>query len=121
MSESSPLQGQVTIAPRVLTTIVRQTALRTEGVQRLALKSPRHSHVHGKRAHAPGVEVILADGAVHAAVHVITNPDANMLTLAQTLQNEIAHAIEHIVGLQVASVDVTIDDVHFPTRDIKTS
>ncbi|NOZ73548.1 MAG: Asp23/Gls24 family envelope stress response protein [Chloroflexi bacterium] len=121
MSESSSWQGQVTIAPRVLTTIVRQTALQTEGVQRLAVRSPRHSRVQGKRAYAPGVEVILADGAVHAAVHVITEPDANMLTLAQTLQREIAHAIEHIVGLQVASVDVTIDDVHFPARDTTSS
>lgn len=116
MTDSSSLQGQVTIAPRVLTTIVRQTALQTEGVQRLALKAPRRSHVQGKRAHAPGVEIILNEGAVHASVHVITSPNANMLTLAQSLQNEIAHAIEHIVGLQVASVDVTIDDVHFSAR-----
>ncbi len=117
MPDSVPVKGQVTIAPRVLTTIVRQTARQTEGVARLALRPPRRSHLPGKRATAPGVEVILHEGAVHASVHVITEPNTNMLDLAQTLQREIARAIEHIVGLKVAAVDVTVDDVHFPARN----
>ncbi len=113
MADDQPLSGRVTIAPQVLTTIVRQTALSTEGVLRLAGRLPRRSRFGGRRAVAPGIEVFVSDGQVQVAVHIIADPGANMLRLAETLQTEIARAIEHIVGLQVASVNVAIDNVAF--------
>ncbi len=105
--------GRVTIAPQVLTTIVRQTALSTEGVLQLSPRLPRRSRAAGRRALAPGIEVIVDDGKTHAAVHVVADPGANMMRLAETLQTEITRAIEHIVGLQVDGVDVFIDNVSF--------
>lgn len=113
MADEPMTSGRVTIAPQVLTTIVRQTALSTEGVSRLAARLPRRARMGGRRAVAPGIEVIVADGQVQAALHVVADPGANMMRLAATLQVEIARAIEHIVGLQVAGVDVFIDDVSF--------
>ena len=109
--------GRVTIAPRVLTTIVRQTALNTDGVQSLATRQPQRTRIPGRRAVAPGIEIIISDAQVHVAVHVLADPGANMLRLAETLQAEIAHAIEHIVGLQVSGVDVYIDDVSYPAHE----
>ncbi len=113
MADEQSLSGRVTIAPQVLTTIVRQTALSTEGVLRLSGRVPRRSRFGGRRAVAPGIEVIIGDGEVQVVVHIIADPGANMLHLAETLQTEIARAIEHIVELQVAGVNVTIDNVAF--------
>ncbi len=106
--------GRVTIAPQVLITIVHQTTLSTEGVERLADKPPKRSKVKGRRAVAPGVEIVLAEGHVNVAVHIHAVPNANLLQLAKSLQQEIAGAIEHIVGLQVARVDIYVDDISFP-------
>ena len=117
MTVTSEPIGRVTIAPQVLTTIVQQTALSSEGVQSLATRQPKRTRIQGRRAVAPGIEIIISDGQVHVAVHVYADPSANMLRLAETLQTEIAHAIEHIVGLQVSGVDVYIDDVSYPAHD----
>lgn len=113
MDTSSPLSGRVTIAPQVLTTIVRQTALGTEGVQSLASRPPKRSRIPGRRAVDPGIEVIVAEGQVHVVLHINADPGANMVRLAKTLQKEIAYAIEHIVGMGVSGVDVRIDNVSF--------
>jgi uncharacterized alkaline shock family protein YloU len=113
MNTNSPPAGRVTIAPQVLTTIVRQTTLGTEGVQSLASRPPKRSRIPGRRAVDPGIEVIVAEGQVHVVLHINADPDANMVRLAKTLQSEIANAIEHIVGMGVSGVDVRIDNVLF--------
>lgn len=118
MSVAIASPGRVTIAPQVLTTIVRQTALDTDGVLQLSTRLPRRSRTAGRRALAPGIEVIVDDGQVQASVHVVADPGANMMRLAGTLQTEIARAVEHIVGLQVAGVDVFIEDVSFRSAGV---
>ena len=107
------LPGRITISPQVLTTIVAQTALDTEGVSALGPQAPRITDVKGARASAPGVEAVVADDTVYVALMIETAPDANMMTLANTLQQEIARNIEHILGMHVARVDVHIGDVAF--------
>ncbi|HEY54361.1 MAG TPA: Asp23/Gls24 family envelope stress response protein [Caldilineae bacterium] len=112
---NSPPAGRVTIAPQVLTTIVRQTTLGTEGVQSLAARRPpKRSRVRGRRAVEPGIEVIVSGGEVHVVLHINADPDANMVNLARTLQKEVAYAIKHIVGMGVSGVDVFIDNVTYP-------
>lgn len=113
MSDEPQANGRVTIAPQVLITIVRQTTLDSEGVQALSTKPPRRKRVKGKRAAAPGVEVILAENGVHVAVQIIAHPDANMMRLAETLQTDIGRAIAHMVELNVADVNVYVEDVSF--------
>jgi len=107
------IPGKITIAPNVLTTIVEQTALDAGGVLALGPHSPRIRKVDGHRAVSTGVEAIVKDNTVVIAVSVQAAPDINMLTLAQQLQRDIAHNIEHILGMKVARVDVYIDDVAF--------
>lgn len=111
MSDEPQANGRVTIAPQVLITIVRQTTLDNEGVQALSAKPPRRKRVKGKRAAAPGVEVVLAGNGVHAAVQIIAHPTANMMSLAETLQTDISRAIEHMIELDVVDVNVIVEDV----------
>ncbi len=111
---SSSLPGRITISPQVLTTIVAQTALDTEGVRALGGRPPRIADAKGRRATGPGVEAVVTDDAVYVALSVDVAPGVNMMALAAALQQEIARNIEHILGMQVARVDVTIGDVAFP-------
>ncbi len=105
------LQGKVTIAPTVLTTIVRQTALEENGVSRLA---PLPAKVRGLRsggAIEEGVLVSVTEQSVQVEVHVVADPQCNMLKLGAALQASITRAIQEMVGMQVGAVDVFIDDV----------
>ena len=113
METSPQLVGRVTIAPIVLTTIVRQTALGVDGVQSLASRPPKRSRIPGRRAVDAGIEVTVSDGKVHVVLHINADPGANMFRLAETLQKEVASAIERIVGMEVIGVDVRIDNVTF--------
>jgi uncharacterized alkaline shock family protein YloU len=104
-------EGKVTIAPSVLTTIVRMTALETQGVYRLAT---HHAPVRGLRsstASDDGVIAAMTPDGVKVEVHVVAVPDANLLKLGETLQASIRRAIEHMVGMPVERVDVYIEGV----------
>lgn len=105
------VEGKVTIAPTVLTTIVRLTALEQRGVRRLAPSLPK---VHGLLAGGAveeGISVEVTDKGVQVELHVVAEANTNMRKLGETLQASITRAIEEMVGLPVVAVDVHIDDV----------
>ena len=109
--------GAVTIAPAVLTTIVRMTALAHPGVLRLATRMPPSlPRRRGKGVQAEGLRVELFDeNTVTVDVHVIADPNASLTDLGKDLQTQIARALEHMVGMQVRSVNVFIDEIEFET------
>jgi uncharacterized alkaline shock family protein YloU len=108
------IQGKVTIAPIVLTTIVKQTTLDQDGVRRLAPLPPRARVLLSGAVFEDGIAVVVGEPGVQVEVHVVAESDSNMLKLGSTLQNEITRALEEMVGMPVANVDVYIDDVAMP-------
>lgn len=108
--------GKVTIAPTVLTTIVRQTALDREGVRRLAAAPPNVRNRLAGGVVENGIAVLVTEAGVQVEVHIVADGDTNMLKLGAALQNEITRALEEMVGMNVATVDVFIDDVVMPTE-----
>lgn len=110
--ETTP--GVVTIAPGVLTTIVRMTTLAHPGVLRIAPRMPPSlPRLRGKAAQTEGLRVEVLDGAVTVDVHVIADPNASLTDLGKVLQTQIARAVEHMAGMQVRSVNVFIDEIEF--------
>lgn len=106
--------GAVTIAPGVLTTIVRMTALANPGVLRLAPRMPPSlPRRRSKGAQAEGLRVEISDDAVSVDIHVIADPSASLSDLGKDLQTQIARALEHMVGMEVRSVNVFIDEIEF--------
>ena len=107
--------GVVTIAPGVLTTIVRMTTLAHPGVLRLAPRMPPSlPRLRGKAAQADGLRVEVSDDeAVTVDVHVIADPSASLSDMGKVLQTQIARALEHLAGMQVRSVNVFIDKIEF--------
>ena len=109
------IQGKVTVAPSVLTTIVRFTALEQEGVHRLApVPRPMRGLLTGSKADE-GIMLGIGDEGVSLELHVVAEANANMLKLGDMLQTEVTRAIEEMVGLPVKTVDIYIDDVFLPT------
>lgn len=108
------VQGKVTIAPQVLITIVRQTTLEQRGVRRLAPVPPKVRGLLSGGATEEGIFIAVTEQGVQAEVHVVADAQANMLKLGSTLQTDISRAIEEMVGMPVAAIDVFIDDVAMP-------
>jgi uncharacterized alkaline shock family protein YloU len=107
--------GKVTIAPTVLTTIVRLTTLEQRGVRRLAPVPPNVRGLLAGGASEEGIFVEVADEGVQVEVHVVADAKANLLKLGEALQTNITRAIEEMVGMPVATVHVHIDDVVLTT------
>lgn len=105
------VQGKVTIAPPVLTTIVRQTTLEQRGVNRLAVLPAKMRGLRVGSALEEGILVGVADAGVHVEVHVIADAGINVLKLGASLQTAITRALEEMIGMSVSAVDVYVDDV----------
>lgn len=105
MAESA---GRITIAHDVLHTIVRLTTLGVPGVARLGAR-------HGLRRAGDGVHVDVTDNRVEVEVYVVVGRDVNMREVGQAIQSEIARSMKEIVGMDVANVNVYIQDVETST------
>ncbi len=103
--------GKVTIALNVLTTIVRLTTLEQRGVHGLAPCPPKVRGLLAGGASEEGTFVEVTDEGVLVDVHVVAETNANMLKLGEALQSRITRAIEEMVGMPVAAVNVFIDSV----------
>lgn len=113
MTEEERPPGKTTIAPGVLITIVKAAALQVPGVSRLA-QTPSGVNTLFHRSHERGVEInIEEDGQVHAEIYLVLSGDVNLRDTGLKVQQEIALAISKMVGLDVGSIHVHIEDVDF--------
>jgi uncharacterized alkaline shock family protein YloU len=101
--------GKISIAPEVIATTARLTALAVPGVARLIAPPGM-----GRLLQASGVKVeVVDDNKVHVEIYVMTNPDANMLSVGRKIRAEVTRALQDMVGVEVHAVDVHIEDVAF--------
>ncbi len=113
-------QGKVTIALGVLTTIVRLTTLEVPGVSRLAPMPVRVRSWRGASAtSADGIFIAVTQEGVIIEVHIAAENGINLLKLGEEAQANIVRAIEEMVGMIVASVDVYIDEVVLPVLPVE--
>jgi len=109
--EAQPEIGKITIAPEVLETIARLTTLAVPGVARM-ISPPGMRRL--LRHH--GVEIEVIGNSVRVKLYVVTEPHANMLSTGRQIQAEVTRAIQDMVGMEVQSVDVHIEDVAYPAE-----
>jgi len=109
--ETPPKIGKITIAPEVLETTARLTTLAVPGVARVT-SPPGMQRLVG----ADGIKVEVVGNSVRVELYVVTEPDVNMLNVGRQIQAEVARAIQDMVGMEVQSVDVHIEDVSYPAQ-----
>lgn len=104
--------GTVRIAPGVLATIARLTALSVDGVSRLCPAPVRGmGSLWGGHGPNAGVRVDVIDDAVVLDVYVIAEADASMLALGREVQTRVSRAVHDMVGMPVRAVNVFIKDI----------
>lgn len=110
MSSELRSPGLTTVAPDVLLSIARLTALKIEGVQSMA-KAP----IWGRDRHAADGVVVQIDGdLVSLDLYLVLNKDTNLRQVARDVQDQVARSIAEMVGMQPGSINVHIEDIYFP-------
>lgn len=99
--------GTVRIAPNVLATTARLTALSVSGVVRMA-EAP---HLVRMRRYNEGVRISVTDDAVTVDLYLIVQEGGNMLEISREVQRQVTRAIHDIVGMPVREVNIHIMDV----------
>lgn len=110
-------QDTITIAPSVLITIARQAALDTAGVARMGNIPVELGRLLRSQPMGTGVVMDLHDEQVKADLYIVVKPGVNMRAVGEAVQVAVKRAIEDLVGMQVTSVLVHIEDVDYPMPD----
>lgn len=104
--------GSTTIAPGVLLTISKLTALQVPGVVDTA-NVPGGVNRLFKRGVGDGVRVEIHDDIVSVDLYLILARDTNVRNVSRQVQAEVERAIEEMVGMQVDRINVHIDDIDY--------
>jgi len=105
-------QGATTIAPGVLVTIAQLTALGVPGVVRLT-PPPAGINRWFRRTVGDGVILGIDEDSVSVELHLILTHDVNVREVSRKVQQEVARAIQEMVGMKVDRIDVHIEDIDF--------
>lgn len=103
--------GTVRIAPGVLATIVGLTTLAVPGVAGMSDSSGRVARILGRGGSTEGVKIHVKNGCVLADVHIVVEKDVNMLKVGRAVQEQIAEAINNMVGMPIEEINIYIQDV----------
>ena len=115
MTDNSPSQGKTTIAPEVLLTIARLTALSVPGVSRLSSIPGSIDSFFPKGANE-GVRIVVEDQTVYVDLYVILKNDVNVREVSRSIQSQIARAISEMVGMGVGRVNIHIEDIDYEPK-----
>jgi uncharacterized alkaline shock family protein YloU len=96
-----------TIAPDVLHSIARLTALQVPGVHATAARRM------GRRSDE-GVSVTVQDGIVDVDLHLVMDADINLRQVSREVQAAVARAISEMVGMVVGRINIHIEDIYYP-------
>ena len=114
MADTNRPPGKTTIALSVLLTIAKSAALQVEGVSRLA-QHPGGVDSIFKRGQSDGIRIqIKEDQRVYADVYVILTHKVNVRDVSKNIQGAVNRAISEMVGMEVGSVNIHIEDIDYP-------
>ena len=96
-------------------TVVRQATLSVPDVA--SMVSPT-SGIFRRGQGRDGVTLTQSDDGFKIDIHVVLKQNANMMETAQAIQISVSDAIGHIIGVDIKSVDVHIEDVSFNNDEV---
>lgn len=106
------MQGKTTVSPEVLTTIASLAALEVSGVSRLAPISGGVNRLF-RRGTSDGVRIEAKDNTVYADLFLILKNGVNIREVSRNVQQNVARAIQEMVGMEAGEVNVHIEDIDF--------
>ena len=110
--KSDRAPGTTTMAPGVLVTMARLTALSIPGVYGMAALPASVNRLF-RRGAGEGVRVEVEEDSVFVDLYLILEADTNVREVSRKVQSEVARAIEDMIGMKVARIDVHIEDIEY--------
>jgi uncharacterized alkaline shock family protein YloU len=104
--------GKTTVAPDVLINIARLSALSVTGVSRMADVSGGVNRLF-KRGIQNGVRIEVEDNVIDADLYIILKPDVNIREVSRNVQQQVARAIQEMIGMEISSIDIHIENIDF--------
>lgn len=96
------------IDPSVLYSIARLTAIATPGVSRLA---PVTFGANKVAQENHGLKIVIEDEKLYIDLYIVTAAEDNVRVVAETVQNSVTRAVNDMVGMEVANINVHITDI----------
>jgi len=112
MTEEYRIPGKTTLAPEVLLTIARMSALSVQGVSHLAPVPGGFDRLF-RQGSDNGVQMSVEDGIVYIELYVVLKKDVNVREVSRNMQAKVSRAISEMVGLEVGHVNVHIEDIDY--------
>lgn len=112
MTEEYRSPGKTTLAPEVLLTIARMSALSVEGVRRLAPVPGGFDRLF-RRGSDDGVRLTVEDDMVYIELYLVLSSHVNVREVSRNVQAQVARAISEMVGMEVGHVNIHIEDIDY--------
>jgi uncharacterized alkaline shock family protein YloU len=116
-------RGSTHISETVVSTIAGRAAREVPGVHDLGGGAARawgalRERIPGGSANASqGVSVEVGERQAAVEVHLVVEYGTGIAELARAVRRSIIGSLEQMTGLEVVGVDITVDDVHLPSRE----
>ncbi|NMC46497.1 MAG: Asp23/Gls24 family envelope stress response protein [Chloroflexi bacterium] len=109
--------GNTTVDPDVILTMIRLAALGVQGVCRMA-SGPAGLDDLVKKYYSEGVKIDVEDHTVYIDLYLVLYRDIDLRATAHKVQEEVSRSIEELVGMNVGSVNVHIEDIELRKKEI---
>lgn len=103
---------KTTIAPDVLVTIARLSALSVPGVSRMAQVTGGVNRLF-KRGLQEGVRIEVKDNVLAVDLYLILKKDMNIREVSRNVQMQVARALQEMVGMDIGKVEIHIEDIDY--------
>lgn len=120
MEKAQQLHGKTTVAPEVLLTIARLTALNVRGVSRMG-SVPTNVNRLFQRGYGEGASVEIKEGVVTIDLYIILKQDMQIQEISRQIQRNVVRAISEMVGMQAGRVNIHIEDIDYDPEPVQES
>jgi uncharacterized alkaline shock family protein YloU len=104
--------GKTTIAPEVLITIARMSALNVPGVSRMAPIPGGLNRVF-KKGTNEGVRAEIEDGLAYLDLYLILKQDVNVREVGRQVQQVVSRSVSEMLGIEVGHVNIHVEGVDY--------
>ncbi len=112
MSDYHRPPGKTTIAPEVLITIARMSALSVPGVSAMAA-IPGGVDRFFRRGINEGIRLTIHEGVVAGDLYIVVKDNVNIREVGRNVQQQVVRAIQEMVGMDVVQMDVHIENIEY--------
>jgi uncharacterized alkaline shock family protein YloU len=110
---------KTTIAPDVLITIARLSALSVPGVSRMANVTGGVNRFFKRGIH-DGVRIEVEDNLVLANLYLVLKKDVNIREVSRNVQEQVARALQDMVGMDIGSIEVHVENIDYENGEARS-